>query len=91
MTIDPSDLVTGLLETTAGVFQFLNCARLHRDREIKGVFWHLTFFYTAWSFWDVWYFAHLRQWCAWAGTFVILSASLLWLTLAIRYRRGWDE
>jgi len=87
MVIDPSDLITGILEVTAGFFQFLNCRQIIRDREIKGVLWHLTFFYTSWSLWDVWYFAHLGQWFAWAGTWVVLSASVLWLHLAIYYNR----
>ncbi len=81
------DIVNGLFEVLGGLTTALNIRALMRDKEVKGVDWRLTFFYTAWGLWNLFYYPHLGQWASFAGGVVIVAGNAVWLALVIHYRR----
>jgi hypothetical protein len=81
------DLVNGSFEAVGGVTTFFNCLRLYKDKEVKGVVWQLTIFYTVWAIWNMYYYPHLNQWLSFWGGLVIVLGNLIWITQVIYYRR----
>jgi hypothetical protein len=81
------DLVNGAFECSGGVFTFANCARLYRDKAVRGVFIPATVMFTAWGFWNLFYYPHLDQWMSFAGGVVIVIGNSIWVTMALCYAR----
>ncbi len=79
------DFINGSFETLGGVTTFLNCWRLYKDKEVKGVVWQLTIFYTAWGLWNMYYYPYLNQWLSFAGGLVIVTGNILWIMQVIWY------
>lgn len=81
------DLTNGIFETIGAMCVLLNVHRLHVDREIRGVHWAPTIFFTSWGLWNVVYYPSLGQWWSTAGGALLVLANLWWLVLVWRYRR----
>lgn len=81
------DVINGAFELLGGLTTGLNIRALMRDKQVRGVDWRLTFFYTAWGLWNLFYYPHLGQWASFAGGVVIVAGNLVWLALVIHYRR----
>jgi hypothetical protein len=82
------DLINGLFEVGGGLMQLQNCRRLWRDRRIAGVDWRVFVFFTAWGFWNLFYYPSLGQTLSFAGGIVIVSANALWVAMALKFRRA---
>jgi hypothetical protein len=81
------DLVNGLFEMVGGLTTFLNCWKLHKDKEVKGVVWQLTIFYTAWGLWNLYYYPSLGQWLSFLGGCVIVTSNVIWISQVVYYKR----
>ncbi|WP_321471060.1 hypothetical protein [uncultured Paludibaculum sp.] len=79
------DLINGAFELWGGVFIFLNILQLLRDKQVKGIHWGSSLFFTSWGVWNLWYYPHLGQWASFAGGAVICGLNVVWLFLRIRY------
>ena|SRR3989338_1534364 len=79
------DLINGLFETVGGFTSFLNCWQLYKDKQVKGVVWQLTIFYTLWGLWNLYYYPHLGQWFSFAGGCIIVMGNLLWIIQVLYY------
>ena len=79
------DLINGIFETVGGVTIFLNCWRLYKDKEVKGVIWQLTIFYTLWGFYNIYYYPHLDQWLSFVGGLFMVIGNALWIAQVIWY------
>jgi len=82
-----ADAVNGLFEGVTGIASILNCRQLYKDKEVKGVVWWFTIFYTLWGFWNLYYYPSLNQWFSFAGGLVIVAANAFWVGMVIYYRR----
>lgn len=80
------DLVNGAFELFGGAFNWLNVAALLRDKKLRGVSPLPTIVFTTWGFWNLFYYPHLDQWLSFAGGLVIVTANLVWVVLALKYR-----
>jgi hypothetical protein len=80
------DTVNGLFELLGGLTTWLNIRALMRDKCVRGVDWRLTFFYTAWGLWNLFYYPSLDQWASFVGGVVIVAGNAAWLALVIKYR-----
>ena len=80
------DIINGLFESLAGIFILNNCWRVFKDKMVRGVSIISTSFFTAWGFWNLYYYPHLNQWVSFFGGILIVFANLLWVTLMIKYR-----
>lgn len=81
-----NDAINAFFELGGAVLIWLNVRRLHRDKMVRGVFWPVNVFYTAWGVWNVYYYPALGQTLSfWAGLGVVLG-NAAWCALAWRYR-----
>ena len=81
------DLVNGSFEALGGFLLWVNCWRLYRDKEVKGVYWPVMVFFWVWGCWNCWYYPHLNQWLSLVGGLVTCTANLVWVLMALYYRK----
>ncbi len=82
------DAINAVFEGGGAIFLCLNVRRLLKDRSVKGVSLLTTSWWTAWGFWNVYFYAAVS--CAasfWAGLAVV-CVNAVWLCLALHYARA---
>lgn len=82
------DLANGCFEATGGIMILMNCRALYRDKCFRGVSLLPTLFFTSWGIFNLGYYPHLGQWLSFTGGLTIAIANLIWLSLALRYRKN---
>jgi len=80
------DLINGVFELVGGAMVWQNVRRIRRDQQVRGVDWRVTVFFSAWGFWNLFYYPHLDQWLSTLGGLAIVSANTAWLWFAWKYR-----
>lgn len=82
-----NDLINGLFELGGACLICLSVRRLWLDRELKGFsVWPLAFF-TAWGFWNTFYYPSLDQWFSFAGGCAVVSVNTIYLLLIWKVHR----
>lgn len=82
------DAINAVFEGGGAIALCLNVRRLLKDKSVKGVSLLTTSWWTAWGFWNVYFYAAVS--CAasfWAGLAVVI-VNAVWLGLALRYARA---
>lgn len=82
-----ADLINGTYETMGGILLFLNCIRLYKDKEVKGISIFTTAFFASWGFWNLVYYPHLHQWLSFYGGILVVTANTTWVAMAFYYKR----
>lgn len=82
------DAVNGLFEVLGAVTIWGNVRRILRDKQVRGIDWRVTLFFSAWGYWNLYYYPSLEQWLSFAGGLALVAGNTLWVALAWRYRRG---
>jgi hypothetical protein len=82
------DFGNGLFELIGGFCVWQNVKRIRQDKQVKGVDWRVTGFFTSWGFWNLWYYPSLSQWLSFLGGLVIVAGNVVWLAMAIKYRNA---
>ena len=88
------DSTNGIFEILGSLFVWRHCYRLLQDRQVKGVSWVATLFFSLWGWWNIYYYPHLGQWASFVGGLCIVSANTIWLSMMIYYIKndgGWKE
>jgi hypothetical protein len=85
--MNKADIFNGLFELVGAVLQWLNVRKLLRDREVKGVYWPITAFHVTWGAWNMYFYTSVDAPWSVAGASVLLAANMVWVTLAIMYRK----
>jgi len=80
-----NDLINGIFEIFGGVFLMLNCFKLYKDKRVQGVSISVTVFFTAWGFWNLFYYPSLDQWASFFGGVLLVAANSVWVSMAIYY------
>ena len=80
------DVINAAILLVASALQWHNVSLLYRHKSVKGVSLQATAFYAAWGMWNCYYFSSLGQWLSVASNVSIMSANLVWLSLAWSYR-----
>jgi hypothetical protein len=75
------DLINGLFELAGAIALGANVLKLLRDRQVRGVHWASTVFFTSWGFWNLIYYPTLGQWFSLAGGACIVIVNMIWLLL----------
>jgi uncharacterized membrane protein YfcA len=81
------DLVNGLFEAAGAGMVGLNCWRLYQDKVVRGVSALATVVFTAWGFWNLWYYPSLGQWFSFYAGMLIVAGNLTWICMLLYYRR----
>ena len=82
-----NDIINGIFELGGGILIFINCFKLHKDKEVKGVSVSVTAFFTVWGFWNLRYYSCLDQWVSFAGGILLVAANSVWVIMAVYYSR----
>lgn len=81
------DLINGLFEFGGAAFNFLNIQAIWRDKKVRGVSVVPSTFFTAWGFWNLYYYPSLDQWWSFTGGLAIVTMNTVWVVLALYYGR----
>ena len=81
------DTINGMFELMGGVFVFLHCLRLYKDKKVKGVSFVATGYFAMWGFWNIYYYPFLQQWASFIGGLLIVAMNVLWITMMFYYIR----
>lgn len=84
------DVFNGLFELAGACLLSLNVRQVWRDKVVRGVHWGATTFFTAWGFWNLFYYPSLDQWWSFAGGCAIVTVNAVWLALMLWYWE-WDQ
>lgn len=82
-----NDTVNGLFEFGGGLLMYRNAYQIWKDKQVKGVYWPVWVFFTAWGYWNIYYYPSLDQWLSFAGGLLIASGNTIWSALAYYYTR----
>ena len=82
------DLINGGFEVAAGLSVLHHCAVLRHDREVRSLSIPAVFFFTAWGFWNIYYYPFLGQPLSFAGGIFVTVANCAYLALLLQYRGG---
>jgi len=82
-----ADIVNGFFECIGGIMMFLNCYKIWKDKQVKGVSIFATGFFTAWGYWNLYYYPSLNQWMSFVGGLFIVLGNTIWVSLAMYYMR----
>lgn len=80
------DLVNALFELGGAVMLWLDVARLLRDRQLRGVYLPVRFFFLSWGVWNVFYYPAIGQTASFFAGLSVVAANAAWCGLAWRYR-----
>lgn len=83
-----SDSINGIFEAGGAILMWLNVKRIIEHKQVRGIDWRITVFFSAWGFWNLWYYPSLHQWMSFIGGIVMVTANIVWLVLAIKYRNN---
>ena len=81
------DMVNGLFEACGGLALCANIKQLLKDKQVKGIHWGSTLFFTSWGLWNCFYYPHLDQWFSFLGGIFIATANIVWLALRVHYSK----
>jgi hypothetical protein len=82
------DLINGCFEAVGGCTGFMNCWRLYKDKQVKGVIWQFNLFYITWGCYNLYFYPHLHQIFSFFGGLLICIGNALWVALVIHYRKS---
>ena len=83
---ETADLLNGIFEAGGAVLVWKNVHQIIKDKQTRGVYWPAWFFFSAWGWWNILYYASLDQWVSWTGGLVLVLANTTWVVLAWKYR-----
>lgn len=81
-----ADIINASFEALAGVAIYGHVRRLRIDKQVKGASSWATVFFTAWGFWNLYYYPSLGQWASTIGGISVVSMNAWWLALMWKYR-----
>lgn len=81
------DMINGSFELFSAVLFLLNIRILLRDKKTQGISLVPTTFFTAWGFWNIYYYSYLDQWFSFYGGIFLVAVNTWWLLLALYYRK----
>ena len=73
------DFINGAFEACGGFFIALSVLTLHRAKVVSGVSAVHVAFFTAWGFWNLFFYPHLDQWLSFWGGLFLVAVNLVWL------------
>lgn len=81
------DMVNAGFEAGAGVAVLLHCARLHEDKQVRGMSITAVVFFTLWGLWNIFYYPFLGQFWSFVGGIFVTVANLFYVAMLVFYSR----
>ena len=85
--IDIPDLINGCFEGIGALFLTINVKKLYKEKELKGVSWIPTTYFSLWGVYNIYYYSHLQQMLSWYGGIAIVLVNAVWLSMIYYYYR----
>lgn len=82
------DVINGGFELGAGVAVLAHCGKLYEHKTVRGVSLWAVLFFTAWGFWNVYYYPHLGQFWSFVGGIFVMLANCVYVAMLLYYRDG---
>ena len=82
------DLINGSFEFAAGMAVLHHCSVLQHDRQVRGLSIPAVFFFTAWGFWNIYYYPFLGQPLSFAGGIFVTIANCAYVGLLTYYSQA---
>lgn len=79
------DVINGCFELFGSFATWMSVLLLLEDKAVKGYSLFALIFFTSWSGWNLYYYAHLNQWASWTAGASMLLANIVYLSLALYY------
>lgn len=79
------DMINGMFQLIGAMMLSINVYALYRDKEIKGIHWSSTVFFTCLGIFNLFYFPSLEQWWSFAGGIAIVVVNTIWLSMIVYY------
>jgi hypothetical protein len=76
------DLINGSFELVGAYFTWRNAYQLYVDRDIKGVYWPTTAFFSIWGIFNLFFYAAIFLPFSWYAAMVLTTGNLAWVTQA---------
>ena len=77
-----NDAINALFELGAAAVTWMNVYRLYRDKVVKGVYWQVWGFYSAWGLWNLYFYPSLGQTLSFYAGIVLVSGNIAWFVMA---------
>lgn len=81
------DLINAAFELLGGFFVIAHCRAICRDRVVQGLSIPAVVFFTAWGWWNCFYYPHLGQWLSFAGGIALVIANTVYVGLLVYFSR----
>lgn len=85
-----NDIINGSFELIAGLLSLINIFRLIKDKQVKGVSWMPTSFFTLWGAWNLYYYPSINQPFSFIGGLSIFATNVIWISLVFYYKYQWS-
>jgi len=82
------DLINGSFELCGGLLCWFNVKKLLIEKEIKGVYWPIQGFFSAWGLFNIFFYSNLQQWSSFLGGIFMVIANITWVVLAWYYTKA---
>jgi hypothetical protein len=82
------DLANGSFEFVGAYGAWRNAYQLYKDKQIKGVYYPIYFFYCAWGLFNLFYYPSLHQWFSTAAGAILVLGNLAWVLLSLKLKYG---
>jgi len=80
------DAVNAAFEIGGGIATWINVHELLRVKNVRGVHWLPTLYWTIYGFWSLIYFAKLSQPISFWAAVSLALGQVVWLALMFKYR-----
>lgn len=74
------DIVNGAFELLGTPFILMSVFKIFKDKKVRGINWKHPVYFTAWGFWNLFYYPHLNQWWSFAGGCGIVVTNFIWVS-----------
>jgi uncharacterized membrane protein YfcA len=82
-----ADIINTLFESLGFFAVMASCLRLMKDKQVRGVSLVTTAFFTAWGFWNLYYYPSLGQVYSGIAAGGVCLANVTWCVLILKYRK----
>lgn len=79
------DIINGCFEGVGAWFTWANFRAYRKARELRGVYWPATAFFTSWGVWNLVYYPTIGQPVSFVGGVALTCGNIAWLALVL-----WD-
>lgn len=79
------DMINGAFEACGGFFIALSVIKLHKDKVVRGVSCVPVAFFSAWGFWNLYFYPALDQWFSFWGGCLLVIVNCTWLAQMYYY------